>query len=119
MTTKVDLFRNAADYVLYEAGRVVFEEGQPGDVMYAIIEGEVEITVKGQLIDLIGPGGIIGEMALIDSSPRSGTARVTTQAKLVPISQKRFTFLVQQTPYFSIQVMQIMADRLRRLMSQT
>lgn len=117
MATKVDLFRNTADYVMYEAGQVIFEEGQPGDVMYAIIEGEVEITVKSQLIDFIGPGGIIGEMALIDNSPRSGTARAKTQAKLVPISQKRFTFLVQQTPYFSIQVMQIMAERLRRLMS--
>jgi CRP-like cAMP-binding protein len=86
--------------------------------MYAIIEGEVEITVKGQPIDLVGPGGIIGEMALIDNSPRSGTASTRTQAKLVPIDQKRFTFLVQQTPYFSIQVMRIMADRLRRLMAQ-
>jgi CRP-like cAMP-binding protein len=86
--------------------------------MYAIIEGVVEITVEGQPLDLVGPGGIVGEMALVDNSPRSGTARAKTQAKLVPIDQKRFTFLVQQTPYFSIQVMRIMADRLRRLMAQ-
>jgi len=117
MTTTVDLFRNTSDDTLYEAGQLIFEEGQPGNVMYAIIEGEVEISVKGQPIDLVGPGGIIGEMALVDDSPRSGTARAKTQAKLVPISQKRFTFLVQQTPYFSIQVMTIMAERLRRLMS--
>ena len=117
MTTTIDLFRNTNDYVLYEPGQVVFEEGQPGDVMYAIIEGEVEIAVQGKPIDLVGPGGIIGEMALVDDSPRSGTARARTESKLVPINQKRFTFLVQQTPYFSIQVMRIMAERLRRLMS--
>jgi len=119
MTTTIDLFRNTADFVSYEPGQVIFEEGQPGDVMYAIVEGEVEITVKGQSIDRVGPGGIIGEMALVDESPRSGTARATSPAKLVPITQKRFTFLVQQTPYFAIQVMRIMAERLRRLMSVT
>jgi CRP/FNR family transcriptional regulator, cyclic AMP receptor protein len=118
MTTKVDLFRNTTEYVLYEPGQVIFEEGQPGDMMYAIVEGKVEITVKGQPIDLVGAGGIIGEMALVDDSPRSGTARAKTQTKLVPVNQKRFTFLIQQTPYFAIQVMSIMADRLRRLMAQ-
>ncbi len=117
MTTTIDLFRNTHDYVLYEPGQIVFEEGRPGDVMYAILDGEVEITVQGKPIDLVGSGGIIGEMALLDDSPRSGTARAKTQSKLVPIDQKRFTFLVQQTPYFSIQVMRIMAERLRRLMS--
>jgi CRP/FNR family transcriptional regulator, cyclic AMP receptor protein len=116
MTTTVDLFRNTTDFVLYEPGQVIFEEGQPGDVMYAIIDGEIEITINGRLVDRVGSGGIIGEMAIIDDSPRSATARATTQSKLVPISQKRFKFLVQQTPYFSIQVMTIMAERLRRLM---
>jgi CRP/FNR family transcriptional regulator, cyclic AMP receptor protein len=115
MTTTVDLFRNTKDYTLYEAGQLICEEGQPGNVIYAIIEGEVEISVKGQPIDLVSPGGIIGEMALVDDSPRRGTARAKTQTKLAPINQKRF-FLVQQAPYFSIQVMAIIAERLRRLM---
>ncbi len=117
--TTIDFFRNTDEYVLYEPGQVIFEEGQPGDVMYAIIDGEVEITTNGKAVDHVGPGGIIGEMALIDDSPRSATARARTQSKLVPINQKRFTFLVQQTPFFSIQVMQIMAERLRRMMSLT
>jgi CRP-like cAMP-binding protein len=116
MTTTIDLFRNTDDYVKYEPGQTIFEEGQPGDVMYAIVSGEVEITTNGRLVDHVGPGGIIGEMALIDDSPRSGTARAATQCKLVPVNQKRFTFLVQQTPYFSIQVMRVMAERLRKLM---
>ena len=115
MTTTIDLFRNTSEYTTYEPGQIIFVEGEPGDVMYAIIEGEIDITANGKLVDRVGPGGIIGEMALIDNSPRSGTARAQTQSKLVPVSQKRFTFLVQQTPYFSIQVMSIMAERLRRM----
>lgn len=115
--TSINLFRNTDEFVMYEPGQIIFEEGQPGDMMYAVVEGEVEIMVQGKVIDRVEAGGILGEMALIDASPRSGTARAKTQSKLVPVSQKRFMFLVQQTPYFSIQVMQIMAERLRRLMS--
>jgi CRP-like cAMP-binding protein len=56
-------------------------------------------------------------MALLDKEPRSTTAIANTDCRLVPVDQKRFTFLVQQTPYFAIEVMQIMAERLRRLNS--
>jgi CRP-like cAMP-binding protein len=87
--------------------------------MYAILEGEVEILVDGEVIDLNTPGGIIGEMALVDASPRSGTARAKTVCKVVPIDAKRFEFLVQQTPFFALQVMGVMADRLRRLMKRS
>ncbi len=58
---------------------------------------------------------MIGEMALIDHLPRSASARATTDAKLVPIDQRRFLFLVQETPFFAIHVMKVMADRLRRM----
>jgi CRP-like cAMP-binding protein len=115
--TTITLFRNSEDALAFEASQVIFEKGQPGDVMYAVLEGEVEIVLDGKVIDSAGPGGIIGEMALIDSSPRSATARAKTACRLVPVGEKRFTFLVQQTPFFSLQVMRIMAERLRRLMA--
>jgi len=73
--------------------------------------------VHNKVINIIGPGGILGEMALLDNEPRSTTAIANTDCKLAPVDQRRFTFLVQQTPYFAIQVMQIMAERLRRLNS--
>jgi CRP-like cAMP-binding protein len=115
MTATISLFRNATDCESFSAGQVIFQEGQPGDVMYAVSEGEVDILVRDKVIDTVGPGGILGEMALIDAKPRSATARARTDCKLVPISEKRFTFLVQQTPHFALQVMRVMADRLRRM----
>jgi CRP-like cAMP-binding protein len=115
----IDLFRNSTDYAAFEAGQIIFERGQSGDVMYAVVDGEVEILLGERVIDAALPGSIIGEMALIDSTPRSATARAKTACKLVPINEKRFLFLVQQTPYFAIQVMRILADRLRRLMYKT
>ena len=118
MTATISLFRNATDCEFFSAGQTIFQEGQPGDVMYAVTEGEVDILVHNKVIDTAGPGGILGEMALIDAKPRSATAIAKTDCKLVPISAKRFTFLVQQTPHFALQVMRVMADRLRHMDAQ-
>lgn len=115
MTATISLFRNATDCESFSAGQVIFQEGQPGDVMYAVTEGEVDILIHNKIINTVEPGGILGEMALIDTKPRSATAIARTDCKLVPISEKRFTFLVQQTPHFALQVMRVMADRLRRI----
>jgi len=98
----------------FAAGKVIFRAGEPGDVMYVIAEGEVEIRVGNQVVEIAGPGTIVGEMALIDRSPRSATAVAKTDCKLAPIDQRRFEFMVQQTPFFSLTVMKIMADRLRK-----
>lgn len=55
----------------------------------------------------------MGELALIDKAPRSGTAVVASEATVVPVDERRFLFLVQQTPFFALNVMRVMADRLR------
>jgi CRP-like cAMP-binding protein len=57
-------------------------------------------------------------MALIDNSPRSATAIAKTDCKVVPLDQRRFQFLVQETPFFALQVMTIMATRLRHANSR-
>jgi len=115
MTATISLFRNATDCEAFSASQVIFQEGQPGNIMYAVTEGEVDILVHNKVLETVGPGGLLGEMALIDTKPRSATAIARTDCKLVPISEKRFAFLVQQTPHFALQVMRVMAERLRRM----
>jgi CRP-like cAMP-binding protein len=83
--------------------------------MYAVKEGEVELVVDGSAVETVGPGGIFGEMALIEHDVRSATAIARTTCELVPIDERRFTFLVQQNPYFAMQVFRVMARRLRRM----
>jgi CRP/FNR family transcriptional regulator, cyclic AMP receptor protein len=56
---------------------------------------------------------IFGEMALIDNAPRSATAVAVSDAKLVSVSEKQFLFLISNTPYFALNVMRVMARRLR------
>jgi len=112
---KINLFANDTDYVSYSAGQAVFKEGDLGEQMFAVIEGSVDILIRGKVMETIEAGGVFGEMALIEQRPRIASAVVQTTAKLVPIDRRRFEFLVQQSPFFALQIMTIMAERLRRM----
>ncbi|HEX3583247.1 MAG TPA: cyclic nucleotide-binding domain-containing protein [Thermoanaerobaculia bacterium] len=109
-----DLLKHERDLRDYAAGDVIFTEGDAGDSMYAVLEGDVEITKHGHVLEVVPVGGVFGEMALIDQEPRSATAKAQSACKLALVNQKRFTLLVQQTPFFALQIMHILADRLRR-----
>ena len=56
---------------------------------------------------------IFGEMALIDAAPRSATAIAASDVKLVPVGEKQFLFLVSRTPHFALNIMRVLARRLR------
>jgi len=114
--TTIGIFRNDENAMILEPGQVIFKDSDPGDVMYVILEGNVNIIHNGNIIDTLGEGQIFGEMALIDDSPRSADAIAATKSKIVPVNKKRFSSAIQLNPYFALQVMSIMADRLRNLM---
>jgi len=100
--------------VTFEPGQVIFSEGDKGDKMYVIRSGEVEVERDGKIVETLAGGGIFGEMALIDGSPRAATARAKTACEVAPITEKTFLFLVHETPFFAIAVMRSLANRLRR-----
>ena len=108
------MFRNSRDTETLQSGDVLFREGETGDVMFAVAEGKVELHHGGTVIETIGPGGILGEMALIDAGPRSATAQAATEALVVRVDKEHFTYLVQEHPTFALQVMTVMAERIRR-----
>lgn len=111
------IFRHAETLDL-NAGETLFEQGETGTAMYVLVEGEVEILSGSVVLETARPGSVIGEMALIDHSLRGATAVAKTDCKLVAVDQRRFEFLVQQTPYFALEVMQLMAERLRKANSR-
>jgi len=112
--TSFNILKREKDVRSIEAGQAIFTEGQAGDVMYAVVEGEVNIVLNGQVLETIGEGGIFGELALLDERPRSASAIANTNCKVAVIDLKRFSVLIQQTPYFALDVMRVMAERLRR-----
>jgi CRP-like cAMP-binding protein len=111
---EINIFRSASDAESFAPGTVLFCEGDDGDAMFAVVDGEIELTRYGTRVEIVGPGGILGEMALIDSSKRSATATTLTPAKVVRVDRQRFTFLVHEHPTFALKVMAVMAERLRK-----
>jgi CRP-like cAMP-binding protein len=107
--------KNESDLLRIEAGKVVFREGDPGDAVYVVLDGKVELRVSGRLVETVGPGGILGEMALIEHAPRVATATAKVASDLLPISEARFMSMIQKTPHFALQIMKVIASRLRRM----
>ena len=95
------------------AGGVIFREGERADELFVIKSGYVRIQIGNRAMADLTTDNIFGEMALIDSEPRSATAMAITDVELVPISEKQFLFLVGQTPYFALKLMRVLAQRLR------
>lgn len=113
MAIRFNIFQRAHDVEQYDPGAVIFAKGDPGDRMFVITAGTVEIVDDGAVIDTLGPGELLGELAIIDAGPRRASAIARGACTLAPIDRGRFLFLVQQTPYFAVQVMQTLAARLR------
>jgi CRP-like cAMP-binding protein len=96
-----------------KAGETIFSEGEAGKELYVIKSGRVEIRLGNRLLEELDDNGIFGEMGLIDDEPRSATALAATDVALVPVTEKQFVFLVGHTPFFALNVMRVMAGRLR------
>jgi CRP/FNR family transcriptional regulator, cyclic AMP receptor protein len=114
MTAILGLVRHADNVQRRRAGEVIFDIGSPtGTCMYVVREGQLAITVNGQTLEIVEPGGIVGEMALLDDEPRSATVVAHTDCEIVPIDRNRFLFMIAETPFFALAVMRVMAQRLR------
>ena len=108
------MFRNETDVREVAPGETIFSAGDPADCFYVVSKGAVLIHDGPREIETVGEGGIFGELALVDGSPRSASASAVGETTIVPIDERRFQRCVMQTPYFAQAVMQVMADRLRR-----
>ena len=95
-------------------GEFLFKEGEKGEKMFVLLEGEMDVLLGDFVLETVKSGALIGEMALIDDSPRSATAVALTDVTLAPIKENQFLFLVQNTPFFALSVMRVLARRLRR-----
>ncbi len=113
MTKVESVFRSASAKKTVPAGTVIFLEGAAGEEMYGIIEGRVSLRRGDDIVAELGPDEVFGEMAIIDSSPRSRTAVAEVDTVLAVIDRHAFLFLVHETPMFAIQVMSTIAERLR------
>jgi len=115
MSNFLGLFRNARNVEVHPAGAVLFVPGEPASSMYVVRRGRLSIRVGHETIETVDEGGIVGEMALVGDGTRTATVVAETDCELVPVDKSQFLFLVQQTPFFALEVMHTMAARLRHM----
>jgi CRP-like cAMP-binding protein len=97
--------------------KVIMKEGEGGVFMYVVVEGRVAISIKSRIVERVGPGGIFGEMALVDQSPRAATATAESDCSLLSINRNDFLALVKSHPDFAVSLLKSAADRLRYMTS--
>jgi CRP/FNR family cyclic AMP-dependent transcriptional regulator len=95
----------------YPAGKMIMQEGTGGAFMYVVLDGKVAITIKGGLVGKAGPGGVFGEMALVDQSMRAATAVAETDCALLAINRTAFLQLVKTSPAFGASLLAGLAER--------
>ena len=98
----------------FAPGQVIFAAGQTGDQMFIVRSGNVALKVGETLLETVGPGGVFGELALIDPAPRSATAVAVSDCSLAPVNEFQFHSLVQKVPNLALEVMKVMARRIRK-----
>lgn len=115
---RFSLFRHSPNARAYAANAEIFHEGDAGRTMFAIKSGRVAITVGGTVVDTLKAGDVFGEMALLESQPRTASAVTLEASELVEIDRTQFYLLVKQNPHFALQLMQLLSERLRRADAQ-
>ncbi len=105
--------QSAGINVTFPSGAVVFNKGDPGNCMYVVQSGVIEMVLGDKVIEVCGPNEAIGFMSMIDASPRSSTAKVRETVELSVLDHRKFRFMVDEIPNFSLYIMGAMARRIR------
>jgi len=99
--------------VEFKAGQTILKEGEVGNTLMVLLEGQIEVQVRGKVVGTFKPFEIFGEMAMIDSQPRSATVIARKNCRLARIDQARFKMLIQKNPEFAMDVMHGLVERMR------
>ena len=95
------------------AGKTLMKEGAPGMEMFIVLQGSVEVTRNGQTISVIGPGEVVGELALLDHGPRTASVVTREPATLLVLDSRAFASLMVDAPAVAFKVAKTLAARLR------
>ncbi len=103
----------------FEPGQVIFKEGDPGEQMFIIIQGEVEIRKRTSMdtartLSTFKAGDVFGEMALIENKPRSATALATKASRMLVMNEPLFLAMIERNPDFARKMIQVLSERLRK-----
>jgi voltage-gated potassium channel len=104
-----------ASQARFPARTVIVSPRRRADAFYVILDGKAEVTTAGGDVIELGPGRFFGEMALLDSGPRSATVTAKTEMLAMSISQRNFRELIESEPKIAFPIMSELAARVRRV----
>lgn len=103
----------------YRPGEIIVRQGDLGDCMYVIQDGDVEVLKEENgvqtVVDTMHTGDIFGEMAIIEHTVRSSTVRASSPARIMTVDKKTFVRRVQEDPSLALTVLKVMSQRVRKL----
>ena len=120
----VDLFRalpgeelaqiaEIAEEQPFAAGEQVFAEGEPGDALYLVLEGAVKVHQSQRQLAHLGVRDVFGEMAIVDSEPRSASVTAVQDAVLLKIARDDFRDILLERPEIGMGIIKVLSRRLR------
>jgi CRP-like cAMP-binding protein len=116
--SKLKLVAFTSQLMTYDDGEVLFHEGDQPDAAFVIMDGEVEILAETQtgevVVGTLGKDQLFGELALLNSSPRSATLRAKGRLQALRIADDMFLKLVTENPGVALEVMRQLSDKLMR-----
>jgi len=97
----------------FQRGQLIFREGQTGLLTFVVQEGRVALSIGQQVVQRVGVGGVFGEMALVDQSPRAASATADDDCVLLGLNRAIFLNLVKTNPEFGASLLAAMSERVR------
>ena len=119
----LDQLSRYAKYTALKRGATLFSKGDPGNSLYVVISGTVKISVsspdgRNAILNLIGPGEVLGDMAVLDGQARSADATAHTNCEIYVIDRRDFLPFVRSQPDLSMKFIKLLCARLRRTSDQ-
>ncbi|MDF1541771.1 MAG: cyclic nucleotide-binding domain-containing protein [Anaerosomatales bacterium] len=112
-TAEIEAVTSRALVNEFETGQLIVSQGTPGTAFYLVLEGRVEVEKDGAHVGGLGPGEFFGEMALLDSAPRSATIRAAEPTRCMMLSSWDFRAALEQHPSVAVKLLEVLTQRLR------
>jgi len=96
-----------------ESGEIIFLEGEPGDALYLVLDGKVRMHHQEKMVAELGERECFGEMALLDSAPRSATVTTVNDTNLLKIARDEFHEILTEKPEIALGIIKVLSRRLR------
>jgi CRP-like cAMP-binding protein len=103
--------------VRFPEGVKIMMEGSPGTAMYIVLEGNVAVAIGRKIVEKLSPGGVFGEMALVDQAPRTASAVARSDCVLLAFNRDALIKLVKSDPVIGMTLLRAVAQRLRYMNS--